>query len=104
MDADLVLIFSFILTITLISLGMGYVFTRRANEHEERKLELLARTEEAKASLGRQKTADYRQLEERVRVLERIATDGNHALAAQIEQLRDLHEIEDRTPTRETTR
>ncbi len=103
MDPDLLLIFSFILVITLISLGMGYVFTRRANEHEERKLELIARAEQAKSSLGERKAADYRKLEERVRVLERIATDGNHALATQIDQLRDFQAIDESTAKREMT-
>ena len=45
---------------------------------------------------------DYSKMEERVRVLERIATDGNHTLATQIEELRDLHELEDRVAPRET--
>ena len=101
MDWDLVLIFGFILTMLLIIMPMAYLFQRRAAEHEERRLELIARAEEAKAG---EKTGSgtYRKLEERVRVLERIATDGNHALAMQIEQLRDLHEIEDRTTPRET--
>jgi len=101
MDWDLVLIFGFILTMMLIIMPMAYLFQRRAAEHEERRLELIARAEEAKAG---EKTGSgtYRKLEERVRVLERIATDGNHALAMQIEELRDLHEIEDRTAPRET--
>lgn len=85
----------------MIVMPMAYLFQRRANEHEERRLELKARAEEAKAanSVG---GGNYRKLEERVRVLERIATDGNHALAAQIEHLRNLDEIEDRTNARET--
>ena len=101
MDGDLALIFGFILTMMLIIMPMAYLFQRRAAEHEERRLELIARAEEAKAG---EKTGSgtYRKLEERVRVLERIATDGNHALAMQIEELRDLHEIEDRTAPRET--
>ena len=36
-------------------------------------------------------------------MLERIATDSNHALASQIEELRDLQEIEDRTAPQECT-
>jgi hypothetical protein len=101
MDWDLVLIFGFILTMMLIIMPMAYLFQRRAAEHEERRLVLIARAEEAKAS-EKNGSGTYRKLEERVRVLERIATDGNHALAMQIEELRDLHEIEDRTAPRET--
>lgn len=101
MDPDLLLIFGFILATLMIVMPMAYVFQKRASEHEERKLELKARAEEAKAanSAG---GGNYRKLEERVRVLERIATDGNHALALQIEELRDLDAIEDRTSSRET--
>ncbi len=101
MDPDLILIFSFILTTLLIVMPMAYVFQRRAAEHEERKLELIARAEEARAT-EKSGGGNYRKLEERVRVLERIATDGNHALAMQIEELRDLQEIEDMTDKRET--
>jgi len=101
MDQDLILIFGFILTILMIVMPMAYLFQKRAAEHEERKLELEARKAEAEAALNSRGTADYRKFEERLRVLERIATDGNHDLALQIEQLRDLHEIDALTDTRE---
>ncbi|WP_370187618.1 hypothetical protein [Qipengyuania sp.] len=101
MDQDLILIFGFILTILMIVMPMAYLFQKRAAEHEERKLELEARKAEAEAALNSRATADYRKFEERLRVLERIATDGNHDLALQIEQLRDLHEIDALTDTRE---
>ncbi|MFW2351003.1 hypothetical protein [Qipengyuania sp.] len=94
MDPDLLLIFGFILTILMIVMPMAYLFQKRAAEHEERKLELRARKAEAEAAMGSRGSADYRKFEDRLRVLERIATDGNHNLALQIEQLRDLQEIE----------
>ena len=100
MDLDLLLIFSFVLITATLALSMGHVFHRRSVAHEERKLELKARLEEAKLGRGAAGEA-HRKLEERVRVLERIATDSNHALASQIEQLRDLHEIEDQTTPKE---
>ena len=62
---------------------------------------LRKRAEEAKAQQMRFANGDYSKMEERVRVLERIATDSNHALSAQIEQLRDLNEIEERTAAKE---
>lgn len=102
MDWELVMIFGFVLTILMIVMPMAYLFQRKANQHEERKLELLARAEEAKAG-GGSGSGEYRKLEERVRVLERIATDGNQALAHQIEQLRDLHELDDQLSAREKT-
>ena len=103
MDGDLLLIFSFVLVIATISLFMAQVFHRRTVRHEERKLELIARTEEAKSGRGRD-SQDYRKLEERVRVLERIATDSNHALASQIENLRDLQDLDTIEDKREAAR
>ena len=100
MDADLILIFGFVLVTLMIIFPFAYVMNRREQEHKERKLELQARAEEAKAEQMRFSNGDYSKMEERVRVLERIATDGNHALAAQIDELRALDAIDDR---RETT-
>ncbi|MXO90944.1 hypothetical protein GRI41_08935 [Altererythrobacter aquaemixtae] len=94
------MIFGFILIIASIALGVGSSIHRRSNDHEERKLELLARTEEAKAGRGAASEA-YRKLEERVRVLERIATDRGTDLAQQIEHLRDLDQIDEMTAPKE---
>lgn len=99
MDADLQLIFGFILAITVLSFGIGYQIMKRQYAHEERKLELETRKEEARAAQAQKADGDYRKFEERLRVLERIATDGNHTLATQIEELRALDAIEDRTPS-----
>ena len=96
MDADLILIFAFVLTILLIVLTFGTIAGQRSRAHKERKLELQARAEEAKAEQLRYSNGDYSKMEERVRVLERIATDGNHALASQIDQLRALDAVDDR--------
>ena len=53
----------------------------------------------ATASLSAEKAAQYashtRELEERVRVLERIVTDKGYDVATQIEALRDTRAIED---------
>lgn len=90
MDPDLLLIFGFITVIVAMSLIAGYAISRREQAHKERKLELETRLAEAKAAQAGQVTADYRRFEDRLRVLERIATDGNHALAVQIDELRSL--------------
>ncbi len=97
MDADLMLIFGFILVVLTIVFPFAYAINRREHEHQERKLELQARAEEAKAEQLRYSNGDYSKMEERVRVLERIATDSNHALASQIEELRALDALEDRS-------
>lgn len=55
-------------------------------KNRERELELRARIAEAEAQGGRSELA---QLEERTRVLERIATDRKTKLASEIEELRE---------------
>ena len=96
MDPDLILIFVFVLTTLLVLLTFGTVAGQRSRDHKERKLALQARVEEAKAEQLRFANGDYSRMEERVRVLERIATDSNHALASQIDELRALDAAEDR--------
>ena len=96
MDADLILIFCFILAIVMMVLPFAFFVNERVQKHEAHKLDLLARAEEAKAEQLRYSDGDYSRMEERVRVLERIATDSNHTLASQIEELRALDTVEDR--------
>lgn len=57
----------------------------RRLKHREKKLELEVRLAEAE---GKSRAARMPQLEERLRVLERIATDRKDTLADQIEALR----------------
>ena len=97
MDSNLILIFGFILVVLSIVFPFAFVINKREHEHKERKLELQARAEEAKAEQMRFSNGDYSKMEERVRVLERIATDSNHALASQIEELRALDAIDNRS-------
>ncbi len=73
MDADLVLIFGFILAVIMLVLPFAYIVNQRVQGHEERKLELKARAEEAKAEQLRFSNGDYSKMEERVRELERQA-------------------------------
>ncbi|MDG5746904.1 hypothetical protein P8Q88_01825 [Qipengyuania sp. XHP0207] len=94
MDPDLMLIFGFILVVLSIVFPFAYFINKREHMYKERKLELVARAEEAKAEQMRYSNGDYSKMEERVRVLERIATDSNHTLASQIEELRALDRIE----------
>ena len=91
MDPDLLLIFPFVTVMVLIVFGFARGMYNRVATHEERKLELLARAEEARTGNGGE---GYRKLEERVRVLERIATEGNSGLAAEIESLRNLQDLD----------
>ncbi|RGP39773.1 hypothetical protein BPTFM16_00047 [Altererythrobacter insulae] len=97
MPWDLIVIFGFVLLVCMIVFPFAARTHRRTVEHEERKLELKARIAEANSSQSSEDSKKYRKLEERVRVLERIATDGKQDLALQIESLRDLQEIDDLT-------
>lgn len=93
MDGDLLLIFGFVLTIiVIVTLGVNLI-VRRAFDHKERMAN--------RRSAGDVSKDDFRKLEERIRVLERIATDNNHDLALQIEQLRDVQQFDDLTSKQE---
>lgn len=70
----------------------------RRLKHREKALELQVKLAEAE---GRQRIAGMPQIEERLRVLERIATDNRSDLTAQIEQLRDLDTIDGRAAAKE---
>lgn len=96
MNPDLGGIFLFVFLMSILAAVTAMLIHRRVVRHEEAKLELQARIEEARAQQalgGREETSRF---EERLRVLERIATDGNTALAAQIEELRALDAIDNR--------
>ena len=93
-----------ILIIMLFSLIMLVVLTLGVTKIVNRSLEHRERIIEAKNRRGNASSEDYRKLEDRIRVLERIATDSNHALASQIEQLRDLQELDVISDRRETAR
>lgn len=64
---------------------MIYAIVQRVYRHKERRLELEARIAEAQAS----KPEYTRELEQRVRVLERIVTDKGTNIADEIDRLRD---------------
>jgi len=60
-------------------------------KHQRRMAEIHLRAAAEKAA---QYATEKSQLEERVRVLERIVTDGGYDTALQIEALRDAREVE----------
>ncbi|WP_435418030.1 hypothetical protein WAB17_00190 [Parerythrobacter aurantius] len=98
MDGDLPLIFAFILTVVLVTAFTISRIVSRVYRHKE----WVAEHKAGKISVA--SNDKYALLEERVRVLERIATDGNPTLAHQIEQLRDLHDRDTRIAGREAAR
>ncbi|WP_260924047.1 hypothetical protein [Novosphingobium sp. 9] len=70
-----------------LSIPIVAIWTR----HQRRMAEIQANTTAEKAALYATSNA---QLEERVRILERIITDNGYDTALQIEALRDKREVE----------
>ena len=67
-------------------------------KHQQKLLDHQQRLTDSTAHASAEKAAQYathnRQLEERVRVLERIVTDRGYDISAQIEALRDTKRVE----------
>ncbi len=101
MDGDLFLILCFVLIIASIVLGIAAGTHKRHLEYKERK-EVYERENTAaspSASGGK-----IEQLEQRVRVLERLATDRGQDLALQIEELRESAGVELKIASKELER
>lgn len=96
-DLAKVLFFFVVVGIPVIAGVLADVYKRRM-KFKERELELLGSQTAEKAAQYASRTAE---LEQRVRVLERILTDGGVQTAAQIEALRDTPSIFDQAVTRE---
>ena len=74
-------------------------------KHRERIERLrIESTAQVSAERAAQYASSNRELEERVRVLERIVTDRGYDVATQIEALRDQRRVEDLLGSRETER
>lgn len=92
MDPTLMGIFIFVLVVLFMVFTFATIAGKRDRAHRERKLELEARIEEAKAAQGRLAQQDNSAIEDRLRVLERIVTDPANDLSRQIEGLRQDRE------------
>ena len=86
MDQDAILVLAFFVIVVPVVLGVGSDMLRRWLRHKERTMEIMADRTAEKAA---QYAAQVERLEQRMRVLERIATDRGADLAAQIEDLRE---------------
>ena len=87
MNEDVILALVFMVIVLPIVLGIGSDIYKRRLAFRERELELRSKQTAEKAA---QYAAQAERLEQRVRVLERIATENNTDLALQIESLRDV--------------
>lgn len=86
MNEYFILGFFFIVVGIPVILGVGGDMYRRHLKFKERELELMSQQTAEKAA---QYAAHTERLEQRVRVLERIATDRGVDVAAEIDALRD---------------
>lgn len=80
-----VTILAFFVVVIPVVLGVGSNMLNRWLAHKERAMELMAADTAEKAA---QYAAQVQRLEQRMRVLERIATDRGNDLALEIEDLR----------------
>ena len=74
-----------------LSIPIVAIWTKHKTRIAEMQIRATASDTAEKAAQYAAKTQD---LENRVRVLERIVTDGGYDVAAQIEALRDVREVE----------
>lgn len=73
---------------------LGIVWIVKHSKLEEKR---IAATASQTAEQAAQYSSRVAELEQRVRVLERIVTDRGYDVATQIEALRDQREVEDRS-------
>ena len=81
-----------ILGIMIPFVGMGLGFFALATHHKQKMVKLRIQEIEAAKNVGGiapEQAREVKELQERVRVLERIVTDGGYDLASKIEALRD---------------
>lgn len=86
MDEKVILILAFFVIVIPVVLGVANDMLKRWLKHKEQAMELMA---SQTAEKGAQYASHVDRLEQRMRVLERIATDRGANLAAEIEDLRD---------------
>jgi len=70
---------------------VGIVWVKSHAKLEEKR---IAATAESSAEKGAQYASRIAEMEDRIRVLERIVTDGGYNVASQIEALRDTRRVE----------
>lgn len=82
-----------LIPIVALSIPIVAIWTK----HQQKMAEMQVRTTaEMSAEKAAQYAAHTRELEERVRVLERIVTDKGYDVSAQIEALRDARSVDQR--------
>ena len=90
MPISMLIFFTIVVGIPVIG-GIAYSAFQRWLQHKEKMSKLIADQTAEKAA---QYAASNAELEQRVRVLERIVTDQGYNVATQIEALRDNRHVE----------
>ena len=90
----------------LVGLGpflmvIGIVWVKSHARVEEKR---IAATAESSAEKGAQYASRITEMEDRIRVLERIVTDNGYNVSAQIEALRDARQIDGRLDFEQRTK
>lgn len=91
---DLVGLFGVMIPLAPFILVGFIVWARYQHKRLEHQQKLADSTAQMSAEKAAQYAAHNRELEERVRVLERIVTDRGYDIATQIEALRDTQRVE----------
>ncbi len=89
---DLIVLVGVMIPILALSIPIVAIWSKHKQKIAEMQIDTTASATAEKAA---QYAAQVQQLEDRVRVLERIVTDGGYNVAAQIEALRDTRAVED---------
>ncbi|HEY7808016.1 MAG TPA: hypothetical protein VIC34_12525 [Croceibacterium sp.] len=84
---------SFLVGLGPFMMVVGIVWVKSHARLEEKR---IAATAESSAEKGAQYASRIGEMEDRIRVLERIVTDGGYDIASQIEALRDTRRVEQR--------
>ena len=91
-------ILALLIPIIALSIPIVAIWTK----HQQKLAEMqVSKTADITAEKAAQYAAHTRELEERVRVLERIVTDKGYDVASQIEALRDTRKVEAMLESRE---
>ena len=102
MDGDFNWLWIMLAIFFFMSMAKGGRMNRRQREREHRLADLQAAPPPpAPPALTGPTRGEVERLEQRVRVLERIVTDGGYTLASQIEALRDDRRVEPRIAVRQ---
>ena len=82
--------FEFVFLIPLMGIGLGFfaVWTQHQQKMIRLRIQELNAAKDA-GGVAPERAREVKELQERVRVLERIVTDGGYDLASKIEALRD---------------